>query len=137
MANEWMQFLTPETQALLAKSTQSNDVIRPAQAQGTDFSKYSSPQALQSGGQQQQQKPQSSANYANMNDPTTWGNPNGFAPSGGLGTNTGFGGLGIGTGSGALGLGNGQSLSDLGSAIGNGTGTVGQGLGSLFSLIGL
>ena len=117
MANEWMQNLPPELQAQLAQSMQSNDVVRPAGAQGMDYSKFSSPQALQSGGSGQQ----------NIAQPL----------QSGLGSKTGIIGNGIGTGSGALGLGNGSTLGDLATAFGGGNLTGSQGLGALFSLIGL
>ena len=102
MANEWMQYLPPEVQAQLAQSAQSNDVIRPAGAQGMDYSKFSSPQALQSGGSGQQ----------NIAQPTS-------------------------KDKGTLGLGNGSTLNDLATAFSGGNLTGSQGLGALFSLIGL
>ena len=129
MTNEWMQFLTPETQALLAKSTQSNDVIRPAQAQGTDFSKFSSPVPVQEGSQTQRLTPVKSGF-----SPPTSGDP-GYANAMGYGSTNMK--ANMGQGSGALGLGNGNSMSDLVSAFSGGTLNAGQGLGSLFSLIGL
>ena len=139
-----LQFLPSNVQSLLNYAQQNSNVVRPAQAMGANNSgstygfapMQQSPQSNVGMPQlpqapafdPNQQKPQSTpANSSQSASPLT----------GGLGTNTGFGGLGIGTGSGALGLGNGQTLSDLGSAIGNGTGNVGQGLGALFSLIGL
>jgi hypothetical protein len=159
-----LQFLPSNVQSLLNYAQQNSNVVRPAQAMGANNSgstygfapMQQSPQsnvgmpqlpqapAFNPNQQKPQSTPANSSQSASpltgMGDTTSLVVPNSIGAggvTGGLGTNTGFGDLGIGTGSGALGLGNGQTLSDLGSAIGNGTGTVGQGLGALFSLIGL